>query len=49
MSGDFQKVDIVYSKHLLSAGHEYEVIFNSNQEYPQIAVVLQELVRAEHS
>jgi ribonuclease HI len=44
-SPDFQKVDIAYSKQLLSAGHEYEVIFNSNQPYPQIDVVVREFVK----
>jgi ribonuclease HI len=48
-SSDFQKVDLVYSKQLLSAGHEYEVTFNSNQQYPQIEVVLQELLKPEQS
>jgi len=45
-SNDFQKVDMAYSKQLLSAGHEYEVSFNANQRYPQIEVLLQALVRA---
>lgn len=46
-SSDFQKVDMVYSKQLLSAGHEYEVTFNGNQQYPHIEAVLQELAKEE--
>lgn len=44
-SADYQKVDIAYSKKLLSAGHEYEVIFNTNPQYPQIDAVLRELTK----
>jgi ribonuclease HI len=46
-SADYHKVDMAYSKHDLRAGHEYEVIFNSDPRYPQIDTVIQEIVRTD--
>jgi ribonuclease HI len=44
-SADYQKVDIAYSIQLLSAGHEYEVTFNTNHRYPQVTAVLREVTK----
>ncbi len=40
------KVDWLFSKHLLDAGHHYQVVLNDDQGYPQIVEIVLELDRA---
>jgi ribonuclease HI len=43
ISPDYPKVDVVYSTHDMRAGHTYRVAFNSNQRYPQVDTVIEEI------
>lgn len=47
-SGDFQKVDYVFSDVMLHAGHLYLVRFNARMGYPRIQEVLAEFSREDY-
>ncbi|MGH1538731.1 MAG: RNase H family protein [Gammaproteobacteria bacterium] len=44
-SKNFEDVDIIYSKHVMGAGHHYEVTVNEDSKNPLIVEVIQELER----